>query len=323
MQPFFAGGVPTGIPDQVALAMAALVLVFPAACLLSALLQPTALSPRAMELLRSARDWCHVALGFSVAGMAMIEFSMFRQGYAIYDDLSSHLLWTHSHLYTATVALLLSFTCHHLCRKASTLQRSQAPASSPELISPYKTWAVLFAMSVGAALLFHRHPFIHIPVAVWVAMVVLMASIFAANDFLAPLPVSTDPATPSTPPSDLWLRLSPTILVAVPGVLALTLAIAATLGLARWQEHLARLHGDHLAAQLEEITQHGSQPYPAGLPSIPAFASPWYLTVPVTYQPGTSPRDYRISHPLIMHPGAQMRRDPQSPAWYWWGRSDR
>lgn len=319
MQPFFAGGVPTGIPDQVALGIAALILVFPAACLLSALLQPTALSARAIEFIHFARRWCYYALGFAISGIVMIEFSMFLQGYTIYDDLRSHLLWTHSHLTTATVSLLLAFSCHILCRKASKLQPSLAPANFPERISPYKAWAVLFAIAVGAALLFHRHPFINIPVAIWAAIVVLLASIFAARDFLPPPPASADLAIPPT----LRNRLSPTLHVAAPGVLTLSFAIAATLGLARLQEHLARVHGDRLAAELEEITHHGTYSYPAELPNIPAFASPWYLTVPVTYLPGTSPRDYRLSHSLILHPGAQMRRDPQSPAWYWWGWSDR
>lgn len=323
MQPFFAGAVPTSFPDQLALAVTAFILVFPAACLLSALLQPAPLSAHAIALLQSARRWCHYALGFAVFGIAMIELSMYQQGYAIYDDLRSHLFWTHPHLGTGTVAMLLIAGSHLLCRRSVKSPSSPALDRPPSWAIRYRSWAPLVMITVVAPLLLHRHPLSHIPIAIWATIVVLVASIFAASDYLATLPGPTDLANPPTHPSTLRNRLLLTFRVAALGALTLALTIATTLGLARLQEHLARLHGDHLAAQLEEITHHGSRPYPAALPNLPAFTSPWYLTVPVTYLPGTSPRDYRLSHPLILHPGAQNRRDPQSPAWYWWGWSDR
>lgn len=323
MHPFFAGAVPTSFPDQLALAITALILVFPAACLLSALLQPAPLSAHAVELLHTARRWCRYALGFAVFGITMIELSMYLQGYAIYNDLSTHLLWTHSHLGTATVSLLLILSCHRLCRKASALPQSQTPTSAPAMITPYKAWAVLFIIAVGTALLFHRHPLLHIPVAIWAAIVVFTAIVFADMDFLASPPVHVGPANPPTQPSTLRHSFPRTFRVALPSCLTFVFAIAATLGLARLQEHLARAHGDHLASQLEEITRLAPRIYPAELPNDPAFTAPWYLTLPVTYHPDDSLRHYRLSHPLILHPGAQMRRDTHSPTWYWWGTSDR
>lgn len=322
MQPLLASGAPTSFPDQLALAVTALILVFPAACLLAALLQPAPLSARALEIFHTATRWCRYALGLAIFGIAMVELSMLLQGYDIYDDLSSHVFWVHPHLGTGTVSLLLILGCHLLRRKASPLPHSQTLAAPPTFVTPYKAWALLFIIALGAALLFHRHPLFHLPVAIWAIIVIITASVIAAGDFLAPLPALTDPAHPSTHASTLWRTLSRTLLVAVPSVLTLALTIAASLGLARWQEHLARRHGDHLVSQLEEITHHCTQHYPAALPHAPEFIAPWYLTVSVTYLPDDSRRGYRLSHPLALHPGAQMRRDTHSPNWYWWGSSD-
>lgn len=313
MQPHFANGVPTSLPDQLALGVTALILVFPAACLLSALLQPAPRSAYAVELLHTARRWCHFALGFALFGIALIELSMFQQGHAIYDDLRSHLLWTHAHLGALTVSLLLIVGSHLLCRRASTLP----PAS------PHKVQAALLLIAGGTALLFHRHPLSHIPIAIWATAVVFLAIFFAGIDFLASPPVQDDSARPDTPSSILRPPFPRTSRVAVPSLLTLVIAMAATLGLARLQEHLARLHGNHLASKLEEITLDGTRLYPVGLPNDPAFSAPWYLTLPVTYHPADSLQRYRLSCPLILHPGAQMRRDTRSPIWYWWGTSDR
>lgn len=312
MQTFFANAVPTRLPDQLALAVTALILVFPAACLLSALLQPAPLSAHAIELLHTARRWCHFALGFALSGIAMIELSTFQQGHFIYDDLRSHVLWTHAHLGALTVSLLLIFGCHLLCRRSSTL--------SP--ISPHKVRAALLLIAVGTALLFHRHPLSHIPIAIWATAVVLLVTILAGIDFLASPPVQDDSVSPDARTSILRHSFPQTFRVALPGFLTLVIAMAATLGIARLQEHLARLHGDHLASQLEEITHDGTRFYPIGLPNHPALSAPWYLTLPVTYHPADSLQGYRLSYPLILHPGAQMHRDTHSPTWYWWGTSD-